>query len=129
MGSQNLEYALGWDLETYGNNQIANDNIREYYKGGCNWEIQHMDSQQINELPQFFDLINIDGCHDYECKIYDLKLAMKKCKWVTVDDYDYHSEVRRAVDDFIKEFSHNIEEQIYIPTFRGTKLIKFKIDG
>jgi FkbM family methyltransferase len=129
IGSDNLEYALGWDLETYGNNEIANDNIKEYYKGVCNWEIQHIDSQQINELPQFFDLINIDGCHDYECKVHDLKLTMNKCKWVTVDDYDYHSEVRRAVDDFIKEFSHNIEEVIYIPTFRGTKLIKFKIDG
>ncbi|NBU82707.1 MAG: FkbM family methyltransferase, partial [Flavobacteriaceae bacterium] len=115
IGSQNLEYAVGWDLETYGNNQIANDNVRTYYKGLCNWEIKHIDSQQINELPQFFDLINIDGCHDYDCKVHDLKLAMKNCRWVTVDDYDYHSEVRRAVDDFIKEFDENIEEQIYIP--------------
>ena len=128
IGSKNLEYAVGWDLETYGNNQIANDNIRTYYKGVCNWEIKHIDSQQINELPQFFDLINIDGCHDYDCKVHDLKLAMKKCKWVTIDDYDYHSEVRRAVDDFIKEFGENIEEEIYIPTFRGTKLIKFKVN-
>lgn len=127
LGSQNLEYALGWDLETYGNNEIANDNIKIYYKGNCNWEIKHIDSQQITELPQFFDLINIDGCHDYDCKIHDLKLSMKNCKFVMVDDYDYHSDVRKAVDDFIKEFDHNIEEKFYIPTFRGTKVIQFKI--
>lgn len=129
IGSENLEYALGWDLETYGNNTIANTNIAKYYNGNCRWEVQHIDSQTISDLPQFFDLINIDGCHDYDCKIHDLKLAIKNSRWIVVDDYDYHSEVRRAVDDFIKEFDAYIEQYVYIPTFRGTKLIQVKNNG
>jgi len=73
LGSEDLEYALGWDLETYGNNEIARNNIGEYYKGNCKWEIQHLDSQEQTELPQFFDLVSIDGCHDYNCKITRFK--------------------------------------------------------
>lgn len=126
LGSQNLEYALGWDLETYGNNEIANDNIKQYYKGNCNWEIKHIDSQQINELPQFFDLVNIDGCHDYDCKIHDLKLCIGSCDYVILDDYDYHKDVRMATDTFLRDYKNELEWNLYIPTFRGSQLIKFK---
>lgn len=124
--STNLEYALGWDLETYGNNDIAKENIEKYYTGNAKWEILHKDSQLETELPQFFDLVSIDGCHDYECKIHDLKLCIGKCKYVILDDYDYHSDVRKSVDDFLKDYSQYIEWSEYIPTFRGSQLIKFK---
>jgi hypothetical protein len=60
LGSDKLEYALGWDLETYGNNQIANENIGKYYKGPAAWEIKHIDSQLETELPARFDFISID---------------------------------------------------------------------
>jgi hypothetical protein len=124
--STNLGYALGWDLETYGNNTIANENIGKYYKGDAKWEIKHVDSQLETKLPQFFDLISIDGCHDYDCKVHDLKLCIGMCNYVILDDYDYHSDVRRSTDFFIKEYAENIEWNEYIPTFRGSQLIKFK---
>jgi hypothetical protein len=124
--SSNLEYALGWDLETYGNNDIANENIGQYYKGDALWTIKHIDSQLETSLPQFFDLISIDGCHDYDCKIHDLKLCIGKCKYVILDDYDYHNDVRRSTDFFMKEYAHELEWNEYIPTFRGSQLIKFK---
>ena len=126
IGSDKLEYALGWDLETYGNNTIAKSNIGEHYKGNCKWEVLHKDSQLEKELPQFFDLVSIDGCHDYSCKIHDLKLCIGKCNYVILDDYDYHSEVRRAVDDFLKQHTDAVEWNEYIKTFRGSQLIKFK---
>lgn len=126
IGTDTLEYALGWDLETYGNNEIAKNNIGKYYTGDCKWEILHVDSQEKKELPQFFDLISIDGCHDYDCKIHDLKMAMYKSRYVIIDDYDYHSNVRRAVNDFMRDYSTKIEWALYIPTFRGSQLIKFK---
>jgi hypothetical protein len=125
--STNLEYALGWDLETYGNNQIAKENIGKYYTGNAKWEILHVDSQEQKELPMFFDLVSIDGCHDYDCKIHDLKLCIGKCKYVILDDYDYHSNVRNSVDFFLKEYSEYIEWNEYIPTFRGSQLIKYKV--
>jgi len=127
LGSDSLDYALGWDLETYGNNQIAHTNIKEYYPGSANWEIKHIDSQLETELPQFFDLISIDGCHDYDCKVHDLKLCIGKTNYVILDDYDYHKDVRDSTDFFLKEYAEHIEWNAYIPTFRGSQLIKFKV--
>jgi hypothetical protein len=124
--SDKIEYALGWDLETYGDNRIANENIGKYYNGPAKWEIKHIDSQNETELPQFFDLISIDGCHDYYCKIHDLKLCIDKCNYVILDDYDYHHDVRKATDFFLRAYDYAIEWNEYIPTFRGSQLIKFK---
>jgi hypothetical protein len=129
LGNDKLEYALGWDLETYGNNAIANENISKYYNGNCKWEILHIDSQQQTELPTFFDLVSIDGCHDYECKIHDLEIAMKQSKYVILDDYDYIPDVRMATNSFLIKYKDNIEWNEYIPTFRGSQLIKFQYDS
>lgn len=128
LGSDSLEYALGWDLETYvfNGNKIATDNISKYYDGKCIWSLEKVNSQEIISLPQYFDFINIDGCHDYDCKIHDLKLAMANCKYALLDDYDYHVYVKDAINDFIKENEDKIESHLYIPTFRGSMLIKFK---
>lgn len=128
LGSDSLEYALGWDLETYvfNGNQLASNNISKYYDGKCIWSLEKINSQEIDSLPQKFDFINIDGCHDYDCKIHDLKLAMENCKYALLDDYDYHVYVKAAINDFIKENENKIESYLYIPTFRGSMLIKFK---
>jgi hypothetical protein len=126
IGSDVIEYALGWDLETYGNNAIAIDNLNTYYKGNAKWEILHIDSQEQTKLPQFFDLVSIDGCHEYDGKIHDLKLAMESSRYVILDDYDYIPNVRQATDFFLKEYNNRIEWNEYIPTFRGSQIIKFK---
>jgi hypothetical protein len=126
VGSNSIEYALGWDLETYGNNQIATNNIAKFYKGNCKWKIEHMDSQKQTQLPQFFDLISIDGCHDYSCKIHDLKLAMANSRYALLDDYDYHVDVRNSINQFMRDHVSKIEWGLYLPTFRGSMLIKFK---
>jgi hypothetical protein len=132
LGSHKLKYAHGWDLETYGNVAFSREQLKEYYHGDCIWDIAHADSQQIKELPHFYDLINIDGCHDYDCKMHDLRLTVGKCKYVIIDDYDYLSEVKRAIIDFIDEVGESwgktskIEWATYIPTFRGSMLIKYK---
>lgn len=124
--TDSVKYALGWDLETYGNNTIAVENIGKYYTGGAKWEIVHIDSQEQVELPIPFDLISIDGCHDYSCKIHDLTLAINHCKYVILDDYDYIPEVRKATDDFLRDHASAVEWNEYLPTFRGSQLIKFK---
>jgi len=126
LGTDTLVYALGWDLETYGNNQIAVENISKYYKGDCVWEIKHVDSQEQAGLPKFFDLVSIDGCHDYECKIHDLTMAMHQSTYVILDDYDYIPAVRKSTDDFMEKNRENIEWNEYLPTFRGSQLIKFR---
>jgi hypothetical protein len=124
--SDNLEYALGWDLETYGDNKIAVDNIGRFYTGNAKWEIEHIDSQLEKSLPGEFDLISIDGCHDYDCKMHDLKLCIGSGSYAILDDYDYHNDVRVSTDAFLRKHRDDIEWNEYLPTFRGSQLIKFK---
>lgn len=126
IASSNLQYALGWDLETYGDNNIARQQVSNYYSGEAKWSIDHVDSQTIAELPQFFDLVSIDGCHDYHCKIHDLVLCIGNCSYVILDDYDYHRDVRESTDEFLNSFKDAIEWSHYFPTFRGSLLIKYK---
>ena len=59
-------------------------------------------------------------------KIHDLKMAMTQTTYCLLDDYDYHSYVKQAIDDFLRDYSDYIEWSEYIPTFRGSYLIKFK---
>lgn len=126
LGSDYLEYALGWDLETYGDNKIANENISKYYNGSAKWEIKNIDSQLQIELPDKFDLVSIDGCHDYDCKIHDLKICIGKAKYVILDDYDYHMDVRNSTNKFLLDYKDSIDWYLYLPTFRGSLLIKYK---
>jgi hypothetical protein len=51
---------------------------------------------------------------------------MNGCKYALLDDYDYHFYVKQAIDDFMTENIDRIESSLYIPTFRGSMLIKFK---
>ena len=133
LASEQLEFALGLDLETYGNNTVAIENIKKYYHGPAKWSIVNVDTQTLPELPQFYDLITIDACHDYDCKMRDLRLTIGKCTYVVIDDVDYLVDVRKATNDFLKEVGSDgwgkksqIEWAAYLPTFRGTCLIKYK---
>src|SRR3990167_560055 len=132
-GSEALETALGWDLETYGNNALARIQLNHYYTGTCCWTIEKVNSQTINTLPQKFDLINIDGDHSYDGKMHDLRLTIGHCKYVIVVDFDYLIEVRKAVTTFLDVVGSSswgqipkVEYAIYIPPFRGSMLIKYK---
>jgi hypothetical protein len=127
LGSPDMEYALGWDLETYGNDNLETTNhIEKYYNGSAKWSIDSVDSQTATELPHFYDLISIDGCHDYGCKIHDLNLCLGKCNYIILDDYDYHTDVRNSVNDWMRHNINSIEWGLYIPTFRGSILIKLR---
>jgi hypothetical protein len=127
LGNPDMESALGLDLETYGNsNKEAKEHIQKYYSGDTKWDLLTQDSQIATQLPGFYDLISIDGCHTYDCKIHDLELAMGNCNYVILDDYDYHTDVRNSTNNFMRHNTAKIEWGLYIPTFRGSMLIKFK---
>jgi hypothetical protein len=133
-GGDNLKTALGIDLEEYGNNSEVEKNIKKYYSGACKWNLVHADSQQMSELPHFADLIYVDGCHTYDCKMHDLRLTIGHCKYVFIDDASYLVDVKRAIHDFIDEVGVDgwgkkslIEWAAFIPCFRGAYLIKYNI--
>jgi hypothetical protein len=51
---------------------------------------------------------------------------MENSRYVILDDYDYHTDVRNSVSQFMRDYSDRIEWALYIPTCRGSQLIKFK---
>ncbi len=126
MGSPHLEYAKGYDNEEYGNNAIATENIKTHYWGSAQFDIENVNTQTLEKLDRFYDLISIDGDHSYNGKLHDLALTIGHCTYVILDDYDYHSDVRRAVDAFVAEHRDKMEAAEYIPSFRGSFLIKYK---
>lgn len=126
IGSQKLEYCVGWDNEEYGNNKYAIENIKQYYKGNAKFEILTVDSHDFVKLPMFFDIVSIDGDHTYNGKILDLELTLGNSKYVIIDDYDYHRDVRNATDFFIEKYEDKILSCHYFKSFRGTLLIIYK---
>lgn len=133
VAAPSLTYALGMDLEEYGSNSATKSNLEKYYHGDCNVQLEHIDSQQVTELPQYFTLINVDGCHTTACKMHDLRLAQNYCKYLLIDDYSYLPDVKRAIINWLDEVSVDgwgkpslIEWALHLPTFRGSYLVKFK---
>ena len=53
-------------------------------------------------------------------------MAARNCRYIIVDDYDYHSAVRASVSQWMRDNVNIIDWALYIPTFRGTQLIKIK---
>ena len=133
VAAPSLTYALGLDLEEYGSNSATEANLKKYYTGDCNVHLEHVDTQSLTELPQYFTLINIDACHTESCKMHDLRLAQRYCKYLLIDDYAYLPDVKRAIINWLDEVSSDgwgkpslIEWATLIPSFRGSYLVKFK---
>lgn len=57
-----------------------------------------------NILPLRFNFVYIDGCHDYEEVVKDLKYALRVCSLIALHDYGCdHYGVRKAVDGAVAE--------------------------
>lgn len=126
IGGDKLEYCLGYDNEEYGNNSIATENIAKYYTGKAKYEILTLNSHTIKKLPMFFDIISIDGDHSYNGKIQDLELTLDHCKFVIIDDYDYHNDVKNSSNFFVNKYKEKILRTSHIKSFRGTLIIQYK---
>lgn len=84
------------------------------------------DSQTLTELPGGpYDLVHVDGDHTYLGARHDIELCLDSgTKWVLVDDYDFLQDVRRAVDDVVRD--RGLTEVYYIGDkgYRGTVLMR-----
>jgi len=69
-----------------------------------------------------YDLIHVDGDHTYEGALADMLWAWeRKPAALLVDDYDFGTEVRYAVDEFIRMIKRPFE---HVPTLRGWALFR-----
>jgi|TARA_Y100000361_G_scaffold80603_1_gene71265 hypothetical protein len=101
----------------------VNDNNRD---GRPSISIDTTDSQEVERLNRFYDLIHIDGSHIGEHKLHDLNLTLGKCYVVVVDDYDFIDDVKTITNHFVETYSHLIRQTHYIDSHRGTLLIEYK---
>ena len=127
VGSPSVEYVRGWDIDCYSadSHNVANSAIRSRIKDGIDFSVDVVNSQELTELPQFFDLIHIDGDHSYEGKVHDLELCIGKCRVMVVDDYWHHQPVQQAVNDFLMKHYGKIQTAHIVPTHRGAAVIEF----
>ena len=97
------------------------ENVRNKFNSYQNVIIHRGDSNKI--LPEFanayFDWVYIDGNHDYEYVLKDLRSCLSKVKpggIIAGDDYKWEDKegfpVKRAVHDFIEE--NNLENNLDI---------------
>jgi len=89
------------------------------------------DSQSINELPKRFDLIHVDGHHGYEQALHDLELCFPYADYIIVDDVDFATTVRMAVNEFLTR--HPGIKAVHYQSWRGlvvmeTRVANWKVD-
>lgn len=122
-GNPNLTYlGIDDDLGTWGGKVqgLTHAEVlrQRYAKGDARF--LKMNSHKLTELPQHYDLAYIDGDHTTKGCLQDLALVTPFVTLILVDDYDYLSSVRQAVDTFCAQEGHPMT---YLPTFRGWAVI------
>lgn len=142
-GSDNVKYVLGYDIDEkiYENKEwiskklnidpneissvaIAKSQLEKFCEN-IEINIENQNSQEVNELDGFMDLIHIDGDHTYEGKVHDLEITKQKGKVIVIDDYSHIREVKMATDDFIRKNASVIKNHYLVDSFRGTYIIEY----
>lgn len=123
-GSGAVGYVEGWDSEIYrvGSNRVASGAI-----GGLQrkftFSLLHVDSKDVKQPRQQFDLVHIDSSHTYEGCAHDLKLCIGHAKAILVDDTLTCPDDMKAVKEFCWAYESLILEVIHIPSHVGESLI------
>ena len=128
-GSDVIENVAGYDLEetlngyhlpnnlNYHNKskfEIVQENFDLFCNKKINLNLKYVNTQKINELNDYYDLIHIDGDHSIEGKLHDLEITKNKCKVVIIDDYALHSNVRQGVDIFLNNNQNSFKNVYFV---------------
>ncbi len=91
-------------------------------------ELKVADTQKMDRIEGGpFDLIHVDGDHSMKGALHDMRicwLSLSGDGVLFVDDYDYLTEVRKAVDVFISEVCCVSK---YVKSLRGEMLLSRKV--
>jgi predicted O-methyltransferase YrrM len=126
-GSDKVNFVLGYDIDEYdeGSLAVAEKNLKEFLSDDIEIIMQNENTQGIQELDGFVDMIHIDGDHSYDGKLHDLEITKQKCKVLIIDDYEHIREVKMATDDFIRKNKSIIKNHYLLKSFRGTYIIEY----
>jgi hypothetical protein len=126
-GSDKVNFILGYDIDEYdeGSLAVAEKNLKEFLSDDIEIIMQNENTQNIQELDGFVDMIHIDGDHSYDGKLHDLEITKQKCKVLIIDDYEHIREVKMATDDFIRKNKSIIKNHYLLKSFRGTYIIEY----
>ncbi len=119
------------EYENWSSNKIAYYKLHELIVSNFGEEnnielnIMLKDTQHLNYLNNYYDMIHIDGAHPAKEKQHDLYLTVGRCDVVVIDDYDFVPTTKQVVDEFVKRNKNVIQNTIYIPSFRGTYVIEY----
>ena len=113
-------------------NQMCYENIIFYFNTfskerilpSINYFKSHQDFSNYDCYSNKIDLVHIDGEHTYEGKLKDLNFCIKlKPKYILLDDYNYHSVNKDAINHWAKTMEYNF---FVIDTFkRGLAFFDF----
>lgn len=131
-----LEYD-GFDIINGGHGGQMNIDTFEYVKNKIPSEfpnakinLHHSNTQILNNLiDKKYDYIHIDGDHSYNGCYHDMEISYKSCNKgaiIHLDDYSHTAvpDVKRAIDDWIKNNSDKILNHYYEPSLRGEYIIE-----
>lgn len=126
-GSDKVNFVLGYDIDEYdeGSLAVAEKNLKEFLSDDIEIIMQNENTQHIEELDGFVDMIHIDGDHSYDGKVHDLEITKQKCKVLIIDDYEHIKEVKMATDEFIRKNKSVIKNHYLLKSFRGTYIIEY----
>ena len=107
----------------HNSNSIASWNIYNIFKIIPNlWTI---DSISISKIYLKYDIIHIDGDHNFINCLHDLNLAANNTNVILIDDYLSHKSVREACDTFIK--NNKIKNSFVLPKVNGLFVIEMNV--
>lgn len=121
--SKRVEFVTGIDSECYvpGSNAIAKEAVLKVKKVGAIFLTKP--SMDIKSIGSSFDLVHIDGSHNYENCLHDLNLCKGKARAILIDDVDGCDDDRRACNDWIKQNPALVREVLRFPSHTGDMLI------
>jgi len=100
-------YGIDWDQAGWGGVRGYLDRARKTLAGFPNVTLARANSQELEELPETYDLAHVDGDHSWDGAFHDLELCARHSFAVLVDDYDLALSVRGATDHFLVRHAHS----------------------
>jgi len=125
MGSDYINTVVGYDKE---DDYVATtiENLSPNIPSGINFNVEAIDTKEVDELNSNYRLIHIDGDKSFNSTYHDLKLTRGKCRVVLVSDFYSERSVRDATQRFVYDNKERIKQTHVVESLRGIYIIEYR---